>query len=208
MNFRINIKIGSLAVIALCTLGLSGCLVFEQLPFPDSELKNFSETVLADELLAIAQQDLPEEARQILEDDFQDEPDPLIYTVSENLVLSFVQHELGWTSQVFMKNDSHFMACELMVGDELEAPEGITLTQPAEEEIPDSTEGILKQLAKEGVDAIEPEELDSTDLFPPTIVSGTKEAMRDFILELSSSSPKICLAIPMNAIGDPIPDSE
>ncbi|MEM8641933.1 MAG: hypothetical protein AAGG51_24415 [Cyanobacteria bacterium P01_G01_bin.54] len=201
-----KIKIGSLAAIALCTFGLSGCFVFDKLPFKDSELQNLSETVFADELLDIAQDDLPEEAREVLGDIFDENSDHLTYTVSENLVLSFEKQEMGWHPLVFMKNDNHFMACEIIADDEVEPPAGVTLTPPLEDDVIDPDGETLTDPIKEAIG--DSAERDSTDSFPPTIVSGTKAGMRDFVLDLVSSKPKVCVAVPIEAISESFPASE
>lgn len=186
---KLNIKRKISTLTALFTVALSGCYIFEELPFQQSELKRLSETAFVTEFLAIAQESAPEEARQMLEEIGEGGGDKPVYVFSDDTVVLFSEQEKGWEPIVFMKNRDHIMFCQIAEVESPELPAGITLKEEGEEEG-------------------EIEEGKARVTFPSTIVSGPEEEMRTFVLGLLSSAPKFCLAIPIDAIGTAAPTGE
>ena len=161
-------KIGYV-VLAFSLFLISCSYQFLEPPFEDSRLVNITETEFGEELLS-ALKDLPEAEETAGIREGLDE-DSLVLDVSEDfLIQQKINEETGaWELTVMTKNRHHIMFCSLIQQDD------------------DDGE----------VDIRFPELIESKkDHEGQIFLWGDKAAVSEFALELSLSSPKLCMAVP------------
>jgi hypothetical protein len=141
---------------------------FEEPPFEDSQLVNITETKFGQELLSTLE-DIPDtDQTSDIKEGVTD--DSLVLEVSEDFLIQqqLSEETNGWELTVITKNSHHIMFCSIMQQDE----DGeIAVTFPENVEFKKDEEGQIW-------------------------LWGDKTAVAEFALELSLSSPKLCLAVP------------
>ena len=158
-------------VVLLFSLTLMSCSYqFVEPPFEDSQLVAVTETKFGAELLSVLK-DLPETDQTAdLKEGLGD--DSLVLDVSEDFLIQqeFDEEKDAWELTVITKNRHHMMFCSLMQQDDDEDGE---------------------------VDIQFPENIESKkDEEGQIWLWGDKVAVAEFALELSLSSPKLCVAVP------------
>ena len=164
-----SVKI-SCVVLAFSLIFISCSYQFLEPPFEDSRLVNITETEFGEELLS-ALKDLPEAEETAGIREGLDE-DSLVLDVSEDfLIQQKINEETGaWELTVMTKNRHHIMFCSLI-------------------QQYDDDDG--------EVDIRFPELIESKkDHEGQIFLWGDKAAVSEFALELSLSSPKLCMAVP------------
>ena len=162
-----SVKI-SCVVLAFSLIFISCSYQFLEPPFEDSRLVNITETEFGEELLS-ALKDLPEAEETAGIREGLDE-DSLVLDVSEDfLIQQKINEETGaWELTVMTKNRHHIMFCSLIQQDD-----------------------------DDEVDIQFPELVESKkDHEGQIFLWGDKAAVSEFALELSLSSPKLCMAVP------------
>jgi hypothetical protein len=163
------VKISFVALVFSLTL-ISCSYQFVEPPFEDSRLVKVTETRFGEELLS-ALNDLPntDQTAGIKEGLGEDS---LVLDVSEDFLIQqeFDEEKGAWGLTVITKNRHHMMFCSLIQRDDDEDGE---------------------------VDIQFPENIEAKkDEGGEIWLSGDKVAIAQFALELSLSSPKLCLAVP------------
>ena len=158
-------------VVLVFSLTLISCSYqFAEPPFEDSQLVAVTETKFGAELLSVLK-DLPETDQTAdLKEGLGD--DSLVLDVSEDFLIQqeFDEEKSAWGLTVITKNRHHMMFCSLIQRDDDEDGE---------------------------VDIQFPENIEAKkDEGGEIWLSGDKVAIAQFALELSLSSPKLCLAVP------------
>ena len=158
-------------VVLLFSLTLMSCSYqFAEPPFEDSQLVAVTETKFGEELLSVLK-DLPETDQTAdIKEGLGD--DSLVLDVSEDFLIQqeFDEEKDAWELTVITKNRHHMMFCSLMQQDDDEDGE---------------------------VDIQFPENIESKkDEEGQIWLWGDKVAIAEFALELSLSSPKLCVAVP------------
>ena len=158
-------------VVLVFSLTLVSCSYqFVEPPFEDSQLVAVTETKFGAELLSVLK-DLPETDQTAdLKEGLGD--DSLVLDVSEDFLIQqqFNEEKDAWELTVITKNRHHMMFCSLMQQDDDEDGE---------------------------VDIQFPENIESKkDEEGQIWLWGDKVAVAEFALELSLSSPKLCVAVP------------
>ena len=158
-------------VVLVFSLTLVSCSYqFVEPPFEDSQLVAVTETKFGAELLSVLK-DLPETDQTAdLKEGLGD--DSLVLDVSEDFLIQqeFDEEKDAWELTVITKNRHHMMFCSLMQQDDDEDGE---------------------------VDIQFPENIESKkDEEGQIWLWGDKVAIAEFALELSLSSPKLCVAVP------------
>ncbi len=153
----------------LLSLMVASCSYqFEEPPFEDSKLVNITKTKFGQELLSTLE-DIPDtDQTSDIKEGVTD--DSLVLEVSEDFLIQqqLSEETNGWELTVITKNRHHIMFCSIMQQDE----DGeVAITFPANVEFKKDDEGQIW-------------------------LWGDKIAVAEFALELSLSSPKLCLAVP------------
>ncbi|MCL0099758.1 hypothetical protein M1O55_02685, partial [Dehalococcoidia bacterium] len=169
MHPTMPVKISFVALVFSLTL-ISCSYQFVEPPFEDSRLVKVTETRFGEELLS-ALNDLPntDQTAGIKEGLGEDS---LVLDVSEDFLIQqeFDEEKGAWGLTVITKNRHHMMFCSLIQRDDDEDGE---------------------------VDIQFPENIEAKkDEGGEIWLSGDKVAIAQFALELSLSSPKLCLAVP------------
>ena len=143
---------------------------FAEPPFEDSQLVAVTETKFGEELLSVLK-DLPKTDQTAdIKEGLGD--DSLVLDVSEDFLIQqeFNEEKSAWELTIIIKNRHHMMFCSLMQQDDDEDGE---------------------------VDIQFPENIESKkDEEGQIWLWGDKVAIAEFALELSLSSPKLCMAVP------------
>ena len=158
-------------VVLVFSLTLISCSYqFAEPPFEDSQLVAVTETKFGEELLSVLK-DLPETDQTAdIKEGLGD--DSLVLDVSEDFLIQqeFDEEKDAWELTIITKNRHHMMFCSLMQQDDDEDGE---------------------------VDIQFPENIESKkDEEGQIWLWGDKVAIAEFALELSLSSPKLCVAVP------------
>ena len=157
-------------VVLVFSLTLMSCSYqFVEPPFEDSQLVAVTETKFGAELLSVLK-DLPETDQTAdLKEGLGD--DSLVLDVSEDFLIQqqFNEEKDAWELTVITKNRHHMMFCSLMQQDDDDGEVDIQFP-----------ENIESRKDEEG----------------QIWLWGDKVAVAEFALELSLSSPKLCVAVP------------
>ena len=158
-------------VVLVFSLTLKSCSYqFVEPPFEDSQLVAVTETKFGAELLSVLK-DLPETDQTAdLKEGLGD--DSLVLDVSEDFLIQqqFNEEKDAWELTVITKNRHHMMFCSLMQQD-------------------DDDDGEVDIQFPENIESKKDEE-------GQIWLWGDKVAIAEFALELSLSSPKLCVAVP------------
>tara|TARA_B100000586_G_C20033893_1_gene394503 strand:- start:60 stop:878 length:819 start_codon:yes stop_codon:yes gene_type:complete len=156
-------------VILLFSLTVTSCSYqFEEPPFNDSQLVDITETKFGEELLSVLK-DIPDTDQTTdIKEGLDD--DSLVLEVSEDFLVQqqFDKEKNAWNLTVITKNNHHMMFCSLM---QEEDDGGMAIKFPENVESKKDEEGEIW-------------------------LWGNEVAVAEFALELSLSSPKLCVAIP------------